>query len=186
MKIFFVTHNPNKVREFKQILEPGIKVEQVNIDYPELRSDYPEEIVKLAVKQLADKLNKAVVAEDSGLFIKSLNGFPGTSSAYIHKRIGLKGILSLMKGMKNRGCMYISAVAYCEPGKKPLAFLGSEKGKIALSIKGKHGFGHDPIFVPEGSEHTYGEIENVEEVKRFRRIAVLKLREYLLRTSSIK
>lgn len=179
MKVYFVTCNKGKVKEFKQILEPEVKVEQVAIDYPELRSDYPEEIARLAAKQLADKLDKAVVVEDSGLFIKALNGFPGTSSAYIHKRIGLKGILKLMKGVKKRECMYMSAVGYCEPRKKAVSFLGVEKGKIASKIRGSYGFGHDPIFIPEGSKKTYGEMKNVKEVKKFRRRAVLKLMGYL-------
>ncbi len=179
MKLYFVTCNKDKVKEFKQILEPKIKVEQIAIDYPELRSDDPEEIARLAAKQLADKLKKPIVVEDSGLFVKALNGFPGTSSAYIHKRIGLKGILRLMKGVKNREAMYMSAVSYCKPGKKPLSFLGTEKGRIAKKIRGKYGFGHDPIFIPEGSKRAYGEIKNVEKVKKFRRRAVLKLIEYL-------
>jgi len=179
MIIHLVTSNKNKVREFKQILEPKIKVEHIELEYPELRSDDPEEIARLAAKQLADKLNSAVVVEDSGLFIASLNGFPGTCSAYSHKRIGLKGIIKLMKGEKNREAMYMSAVGYCEPGKEPMSFLGVEKGKIAAKIKGSHGFGHDPIFIPEGSSKTYGEMENSEEMKKFRRRAVLKLVEYL-------
>jgi XTP/dITP diphosphohydrolase len=179
MKLYFVTCNKSKVKEFKQILEPRIKVEQIVIDYPELRSDDPEEIARLAVKQLADKLGKEIIVEDSGLFIKALNGFPGTSSAYIHKRIGLKGILRLMKGVGNRKAMYMSVVGYCKPGKKPLSFLGTEKGKIAKKIRGRYGFGHDPIFIPEGSKKTYGEMKNVKEIKRFRRRAVLRLISYL-------
>lgn len=179
MKIYFITSNKNKVREFRQILEPKIKVEHLEMEYPELRSDDPEEVAGLAAKQLAGKLNKTVVVEDSGLFIKSLNGFPGTCSAYIHKRIGLKGILRLMEGIKDRSCMYMSAVAYCEPKKEPLSFLGTEKGTISKSIRGNNGFGHDPIFIPEGSKKTYGEMKNTEEVKKFRRRAVLKLMEYL-------
>ncbi len=179
MKIYFVTCNKFKVKEFKIILEPEVKVEQIAIDYPELRSDDPGEIAKLAAKQLADILKKAVVVEDSGLFIKALNDLPGTSSAYIHKRIGLKGILKLMKGVKDRTAFYKSAVAYCEPGKKPISFLGTEKGRIATKIRGKHGFGHDPIFIPEGSRKSYGEIKNSDELKKFRRKAVLKLMGFL-------
>ena len=99
MKITFVTKNLNKVKEFKQILEPEIKVEQLDHNYLELRSDSPEEIAKLAAKQMAEKFQKPVVVEDSGLFITALKDFPGTSSAYIHKRIGLKGILKLMEGI---------------------------------------------------------------------------------------
>jgi len=179
MKLFFVTCNKNKVKEFRQILGSKIEVEQIAIDYPELRSDDPEEIARLAAKQLADKLGKTVVVEDSGLFIKALNGFPGTNSAYIHKRIGLKGILRLMTGVKKREAMYMSAVGYCSAGKKAVSFLGVEKGKIAVKIKGKNGFGHDPIFIPEGSNKTYGEMKDCEERKKFRRRAVLKLVDYL-------
>jgi len=182
MKIFFVTHNMHKVEEFKQILE-GIEVEQIDDDYPELRNDDPEEIVKEAVRKLAEKYKKAVVAEDSGLFIAALNGFPGTSSAYIHKRIGLKGILKLMESVEERECEYRSAVGYCEPGKDSVSFLGTEKGTISNEIKGEFGFGHDPVFIPEGSEKTYAEMSNVKEVKKFRKRAVLKLVEYLKEAS---
>ena len=130
---------------------------------------------------LAQKLNKNIVVEDSGLFINALNDFPGTCSAYIHKRIGLDGIIKLMHGIKERKCTYKSAVAYCEHGKKAVSFLGEEKGNIAESIRGNFGFGHDPIFIPEGNNRTYSEIKNCEEIKKFRRRAVLKLREFLLK-----
>ena len=179
--INLVTSNLGKVKEFKQILEPEIKVKHIKISYPELRSDNPEEIARMSAEMLANKLKKNVIVEDSGLFIKSLNDFPGTCSAYIHKRIGLQGIIKLMKGIKNRQCTYKSAVAYCKPNKKPISFLGEERGKVAESIRGDFGFGHDPIFIPEGSNKTYGEIKNCEEIKKFRRMSVLKLREYLLK-----
>lgn len=179
--INFVTSNKNKVKEFRQILEPEVKVNHIKISYPELRSDNPEEIARQSAKILADKFKKDVVVEDSGLFIKALNGFPGTCSAYIHKRIGLKGIIKLMKGVKDRRCTYKSSVAYCEPGKKPISFLGEEKGIVAKSVRGNFGFGHDPVFIPEGSNKTYGEMPNCKEVKKFRRRGVEKLRGYLLK-----
>lgn len=184
--INFVTSNKNKVREFRQILEPEIKINHIKISYPELRSDNPEEIARHSAEMLANKLKKPVVVEDSGLFIDVLNGFPGTCSAYIHKRIGLEGIIKLMKGIKNRNCTYKSAVAYCRPNKKAISFLGEEKGKVAKSIKGSYGFGHDPIFIPEGSSKTYGEMENFKETKKFRRKAALKLRDCLLGISNKK
>lgn len=181
LTINFVTSNKNKVREFKQILEPEIQVNHIEISYHELRSDNPEEIARMSAEMLANKLKKIVVVEDSGLFIKALNDFPGTCSAYIHKRIGLDGILKLMKNEKNRTCTYKSAVAYCEPKRKPISFLGEEKGKVAENTIGSFGFGHDPIFIPEDSNKTYGEMKNFEEIKKFRRRAVEKLRNYLLK-----
>ena len=181
MIINFVTSNKNKAREFRQILEPQIKVSHIEMSYPEMRSDNPEEIARQSAQMIANKLKKTVVVEDSGLFIKSLNDFPGTCSAYIHKRIGLDGIIKLMEGINDRECAYKSAVACCEPKKKPISFLGEEKGSIAQGIMGNFGFGHDPIFMPQGSSKTYGEMEKCEEIKKFRRIAVGKLRDWLLK-----
>jgi len=178
--MIFVTSNINKVREFEEIL--GKKIEHMNIDYKEMRSDSPEEIAKDAAKSMAEQLDKAVIVEDSGLFIEALKGFPGTCSAYIHKRIGLKGILTLMKGIENRNCSYKSAIGYCEPGGQPISFLGEEKGAIAEEIKGDNGFGHDPIFIPEDSDRTYGQTEEAEKHKKFRRNAVIKLKEFLEKT----
>src|SRR3989344_7413078 len=155
MQINLITSNLGKVKELKAYLEPEIKINHIKKEYRELRSDNPEEIAEESAKRLAEQLKKPVVVEDSGLFIKALNGFPGTCSAYIHKRIGLDGILKLMKGIKEREAMYISAVGYCEPNKQPLSFLGTEKGTIALKIRGAFGFGHDPIFIPEGEKKTF-------------------------------
>ena len=183
LTINFVTSNKNKVKEFKQILEPEIIVNHIEMAYHEMRSDDSEEITKQSAEMLANQFKKTVVVEDSGLFIKALNDFPGTCSAYIHKRIGLPGIIKLMEGVKDRECTYKSAVAYCEPGKKPISFLGEEKGKISEIIRGLHGFGHDPIFIPEGSSRTYGEMKNCEEEKKFRREAVENLRDCLLKNS---
>ena len=181
IRINLVTGNPVKLREFRQILEPQVKINHIGVSFPELRSDDNKEIARMSAKMISKKLNKAVVVEDSGLFIKALNDFPGTCSAYIHKRIGLRGIIKLMKGIEDRRCTYKSAVAYCEPGKKPISFVGEENGIVAEGIRGAYGFGHDPIFIPENFKKTYGEIKNFIELKKFRRRAVLKLKDYLLK-----
>ncbi|MBL7055669.1 RdgB/HAM1 family non-canonical purine NTP pyrophosphatase [Candidatus Woesearchaeota archaeon] len=181
MEITLITSNLGKVREFKEYLEPEIKINHEDYAYEELRDDDPEEIAKESASRVCKELNKPIVVEDSGLFIEELNEFPGTCSAYIHKRIGLKGILKLMEHIENRKASYKSAVAYCEPGKEPISFLGEEKGMIANEILGNNGFGHDPIFIPSGETKTYGQIENAEKVKKFRKQAVLKLREFLLK-----
>ena len=178
-EITFITTNLGKVAEFRHVLEPKIKVKHLNIEYKELRSDDPEEISRMAAKQLADSMGCPVVVEDSGLFIKALKDFPGTCSAYIHKRIGLPGILKLIEGVKDRSATYKSAIGYCEPGKDAHSFLGEESGKIADSIRGNFGFGHDPIFIPSGQTKTLGELENYKELKKFRREAIKKLLDFL-------
>lgn len=185
MQINLVTSNLGKVKEFNVILGNSIIINHIQKEYKELRSDDPEEITKDAAKRVAEELKKPIVVEDSGLFIEALNDFPGTCSAYIHKRIGLKGILKLMENIDDRTCYYRSAVGYCEPGKAPISFFGEEKGTVAKEVKGNYGFGHDPIFIPENSKEPYGEIENCENLKRFRKIAVEKLKNYLKRSETI-
>ena len=183
MQINLITSNPGKVKEFKAILGSDIKLNHIQKEYKELRSDNPLEIAEESAKRLAEELKKPIVVEDSGLFIKALKDFPGTCSSYIYKRIGLRGILKLMENIKDRACHYRSAVAYCEPGKEPISFFGEEKGAISEDIKGVYGFGHDPIFIPKGSKKTYGEIKNCETIKKFRRNAVLQLKEHLKKSS---
>jgi XTP/dITP diphosphohydrolase len=175
-----ITGNEKKIEEFNIVLgEKEVKFEIMKVSYPELRSDDPCEISKIAAKGLCEKLNKTVVVEDSGLFIDSLNGYPGTCTRYIYDRVGLKGILKLMKGVRNRKAHYRSAIGYCEPGKKPECFLGQEEGKLAEKEKGKGGWGHDPIFIPKGSKKTYAELKNPGDVNLFRRRSILKLADFL-------
>ena len=183
MQISLVTSNLGKVKEFKVALGDGIKVNHLKKEYKELRSDDNKEIAEESAKRLAKELKIPVVVEDSGLFIKALKDFPGTCSSYIHKRVGLAGILKLMEGIQDRTCYYRSAVSYCEPGKNPVSFVGEEKGKISQEERGNHGFGHDSIFIPDGSDKAYGEMENCETIKKFRKKAVLQLKEYLLKRS---
>ncbi|MCP3686248.1 MAG: non-canonical purine NTP pyrophosphatase [bacterium] len=177
MKLSLVTGNKNKVREFKLLM--GSDLEAINLEYPELKSDDPCEISRIAAKTLAEKMKKTVIVEDSGLFVKALNDFPGTSTKYIFNRIGNKGTLKLMKGVKDRKCWYKSAIGYCEPGKQPISFLGTEEGKIASKEKGTAGWGQDPIFIPKGKQKTYGETRKPGDVNIFRKRAIEKLIAYL-------
>jgi len=177
MKLYFATHNEGKLKEFKAILSGICEVEQLPDEYVEIQSDDPEAVVKESVQKLSLMHRFPVVAEDSGLFIEALHGFPGVYSAPIHKQIGLSGILKLLEGKENRKAEYRSAVGYCEPGEEPISFLGVEKGTIALASTGDKGFGHDPIFIPEGKEQTYGELGT--EGKAFRRKAIEQLMRYL-------
>jgi len=137
MEINLVTSNLHKVKEFKAILGHEIKINHIELEYKELRSDDPEEITIDAAKRLAEELKKPIVVEDSGLFIEALNDFPGTCSSYIHKRIGLKGILKLMEDIDDRTCYYRSAVGYCEQDKEPRSFFWRRKRHCSKRNKGK-------------------------------------------------
>ncbi len=179
MHINFVTHNMGKIKEARQILEPKIKVNHINLEYDEVQHDDISIIAKKSAEMVALMLGKPVVVDDSGLFITALNGFPGAFSSTVHKQIGLAGLLKLMAGVANREVAYRCAIGYCEPGKKAVVFLGEEKGTLSTTVKGSLGFGHDPLFIPKEETRTYGEIKGCESLKKFRRIALEQLKEYL-------
>lgn len=178
MKLAIISSNQRKIDELKLLLGEDFDVEVMKFEYPELKMDDNCEISKAAAKMLAERLKKTVLVEDSGFFIEALNDFPGTSTKYIHNRIGNEGFIKLMRGVKNRRCFYKSAIGICSPGKQPLCFLGIEEGTVAEKMRGKKGWGQDPIFIPKGKNKTYGELGYPEGCHPFRQNAAEKLKEY--------
>lgn len=177
-KPVFITHNKNKIREFKEFLAPEIEFEILELEYPELRCDDEEEVVALAAKQLADRLGRPVIVEDSGFHIVALSGFPGTCTAFVHKRIGNEGFLKLMNAEQDRRIFYKSAIGFCMPEGQPEVFSGVERGKMAFECLGDKGWGQDPIFIPENSDQTYG--EHKPSVNIFREKALTQLKSFIL------
>ncbi|RLE72114.1 MAG: non-canonical purine NTP pyrophosphatase, RdgB/HAM1 family, partial [Thermoprotei archaeon] len=104
--------------------------------------------------------------EDAGLFVEALNGFPGPYSSYIYKTIGCEGILKLLEGVDNRKAYFLSVVALRAPGLGDVVFKGKVNGIIANEMRGEKGFGFDPIFIPDGCEKTFAEM-NIEEKSRY-------------------
>ncbi len=156
-KIAIVTSNIGKMREFEELLGKHLELEQINVECPEIQSDSLEEISCYSANFACKSTNRSVIVEDSGLFIHALKGFPGPYSSYAQKTIGNEGILRLMKGIKNRKACFKSVIGFCLPIEEPISFEGIVNGNISHEIRGKEGFGYDPIFIPEGYDKTFGE-----------------------------
>lgn len=157
MKILFATSNKHKVEEAAAILsKEGIELEHFPFTHREIRSDSIEEVAIEAAEAAYNKSKKPIFVEDTGLFIESLNGFPGTYSACAMKKISNKGVLKLMKGEKNRAAKFMTAIAYHD-GKKIHTFIGVCDGNIAEEERGRAGFGYDPIFIPQGENETFAQ-----------------------------
>jgi len=182
-KIIFVTGNLNKVREANQILGSfRIDVEHVNLRLNEIQSDRLEEIAKASALEATHQVGKPVIVEDSGLFIKSLGGFPGPFSSYVQRTIGNRGILKLMREIDDRESCFKSVVAYCDGKRKALSFTGEVRGKISHKERGKV-WGFDPIFIPDGEGgETYAEMGAVEKNRiSHRRRALEKFAKWYLK-----
>ena len=158
--ILFATSNLHKFDEASAALaKSGIKISHFPFQHREIRSDSLEDVAKEAVEEAYRRCAKPVFVEDSGLFIKALDGFPGTYSAWALRKLGIPGILRLMAGAKDRSAYFEACIAFHD-GEGVKAFRGRCAGAIAEKAQGKAGFGYDPIFVPEGHSQTFA--QNIE------------------------
>ncbi len=188
-EIIFITTNKNKVKEVQDLADAeakSITIEHLEYDYPELQLAEIESVARESANYIREKmtLKKPFFLEDSGLFIHALNGFPGPFSAFVFDKIGNEGILKLMADKKGeeRKATFKTVVAFCEsPKNAPLLFVGTAEGKIAEKIRGKGGFGYDPIFEFEGTGKTFAELSIEEKSKiSHRSRAFRKLLDHLL------
>jgi len=175
--IYFITTNKGKWKEIQEEMNE-YEIERISMAYPEIQADSLKEVASYALEYLSKKVDGIFMIEDSGLFIKVLKGFPGVYSSYVFKTIGNEGILKIMQGVKERKASFRSLIAFYD-GKMHF-FEGICKGKIADKQRGKGGFGYDPIFIPNGCERTFAEMETMEKNKYSHRgKAIRKLKEHL-------
>jgi len=149
IKILFATGNAHKFEEASGMLKPyGIELERLNLSRPEIRAEDVEEVAFASAESIFAEVKKPLIVEDSGLFIPSLNNFPGAYSAWVQKKLGNPGILKLMAGSRNRSAYFKACIAYVdENGAR--TFCGDVHGTISGRECGSSGFGYDPIFVPK-------------------------------------
>ena len=148
------------------------------MEYEEVQADETSEISADSARKLSSKIEGPFFLEDTGLYIDSLNGFPGPYSSFVYKKIGNRGILRLLEG-NGRSAKFITVITLSVNGEFQ-QFTGTLEGTIALEIKGKGGFGFDPIFIPSGMDKTLAEMA-IEEKNRIshRSLALGKLIPFL-------
>ena len=160
--LYFITTNGNKVKEAKEILK-SLQMKQLEREYPEVQSDSSVEVIRFAMDFLQNE-KKPLILEDTSLFVESLKGFPGAYASYVQKTIGNGGILALMKDSKNRKAYFETAIGYLPLlSENTKIFAAKCYGTIAYEKRGENGFGYDPIFIPEESDKTFGEMSTEEK-----------------------
>lgn len=168
--LYFITSNKGKFVEVQNKFS-GINIEVVQKDlgYPEIQAVSLEDVVLYGLNDVRKRFDKPFIIEDAGLFIDSLNGFPGVYSSYVYRTIGCDGILKLMEDFEKnseRRAVFRSVFAFSMPNEKPILFVGECPGFISKDIRGCYGFGYDPIFIPDGETRTFAEM-SVEEKNCF-------------------
>jgi XTP/dITP diphosphohydrolase len=167
MDVRFVSSNRDKFREVAEVLRPlGFSVRWIRRVLPEPQADRLEPVVRSKLAALP-RDGRTYLVEDSGLFLEGLGGFPGVYSAYVYRTIGLEGILRLLKG-RPRGATF-RTVAGVRQGGSLWWVAGTSTGRVAPEVRGKGGFGYDPIFVPSGERRTFAELPLAEKNRQSHR-----------------
>ncbi|MBU0666875.1 MAG: non-canonical purine NTP pyrophosphatase [Nanoarchaeota archaeon] len=135
MKLFFVTSNKSKYVWARERLKSiGIELEQRKIDLPESRDLEVRNVAIAKAKKAFNILKKPVMVEDRGFYIEALNGFPATFIEFMHKTIGVKGLMKLMKNNTNRKASFISVLIYIDEKGSVKTFKEKEEGFIVTKI----------------------------------------------------
>ncbi|MDK2945407.1 RdgB/HAM1 family non-canonical purine NTP pyrophosphatase [Geotoga petraea] len=169
-EIYFATSNQHKLNEIQEIFKNHFIVKSIFdlVDYFEPEECADSFIGNSTIKAVTagSLVNKPVFADDSGLCIDSLKGFPGVKSArYMEGHTYMEKMETLLKKIdNNRKAYFASAATFYDPKTHILISTeGRVYGSISKDIRGKNGFGYDPFFIPEGFEQTFGELG--EEIK---------------------
>ena len=185
-KILIGTHNAGKFKELSLLLSKKTKKispKILKVKSPKETGKTFEENAKLKAKYFSKFTDLPVISDDSGLCIKSLKNRPGIYSARWAKKHGsfkkaMKFILKQMKKKKDRSAIFVCSLALIINRKKIKCVTGKVKGIISYRIKGKKGFGYDPIFIPNKKLVTYGQMAKKKKIKIDHRfIAFKKLKE---------
>ena len=185
-KLVIASHNEGKVREIEALLGPyGIQpVSAKSLDLPE-----PEETgttfvanAELKALQAADLSGLPALADDSGLCVKALKGEPGILSARwagASKDFGvamrlIEDKLTSLGTEIDRDAHFVCALALAWPDGHVEWFEGRVDGMLVWPPRGSHGFGYDPMFVPDGQSLTFGEMAPDEKTPLTHRAAAFR------------
>lgn len=188
MKLVFATSNKHKLSEIRQILPNGFEVQGLadigfNEELPESQKTIEGNAIQKA-KTLNEMLQVDCFAEDTGLEVDVLNGAPGVYSARYagDQRSSLDNmqkVLNEMSGKPDRSARFRTVIALILNGEL-ITFEGIIKGAILQAPQGSGGFGYDPIFKPNGFDHSFGELpSDIKNKISHRARATKKLIEFL-------
>ncbi len=192
-RIIIASRNKGKINEFKKLFEKeGVTVlslDDLDMTIPEIEETGAtfHENAKIKAETVASIVNEPVIADDSGLVVDALNGRPGVYSArYAGEPTddvkNYEKVLDELEAVeeKNRTARFVAVLALSRPGEETLFFEGKCEGKIAYEPKGEHGFGYDPIFIPDGYDVTMAQLTGDEKNKISHRFHALeRLKKWL-------
>lgn len=176
-KLVIATHNPGKLAEMKELLAPhGIEVASAGeLDLPEPEETGTDFRSNAAIKAIAaaQATKLPAFADDSGIVVDALDGAPGIYSArwagpskdfaaamaQIERLLQERGATTPDK----RKAHFVSALCVAWPDNHLEEVEARVDGTLVWPPRGTSGFGYDPMFLPDGYDRTFGEMESIEK-----------------------
>lgn len=173
-ELVVASHNPGKVREIAELLKPlGVHVQSALelglADVEETETTF-EGNARLKALATVQATGLPALADDSGLMVTALDGQPGIHTARwageprnFFKAMKLVHDKLEEKHAEDRSGKFVCVLALIWPDGEELITRGEVQGNLIWPIRGENGFGFDPMFVPEGRNITFGEMEPAEK-----------------------
>lgn len=188
MRYLLCSGNPGKVKEIRELLPPGIELATLadfNLpkDLPETGRTFAENALQKARLGFQES-GLPAIADDSGLEVEALGGAPGVDTAFYagpekDDKANVAKLLRELEGVADRRARFRTVIALVD-GQGEHLFEGDVQGRIATEARGTNGFGYDPVFMPESSEFTFGELPvETKNAISHRSHAVWKLARFL-------
>ncbi len=172
--LVIASHNPGKLREIADLLEPfGTAVTSagdLGLAEPEETGATFAENAALKARAATQGAGLPALADDSGLAVHALGGQPGIHSARWAGpdkdfEAAMERVERELGQTADRRAAFVCALCLAVPEGGERSFEGRVEGRLVWPPRGGRGFGYDPIFVPEGFEITFGEMEPAEKHK---------------------
>lgn len=186
--IVIASSNKGKINDFKSIFSNynviGINELIPNFDVEETGQTF-EENAALKSEAAAKRLNKTVIADDSGLEITALNGKPGIYSARYagpqkDDEANIDKALAALDESDDRSAQFVCVISMTTADGQTHTFKGTVQGEITHERQGEHGFGYDPIFFVPHLNKTMAELTTTEKAEiSHRRKAIDQLQSFI-------
>ena len=194
IRLLIGTNNKGKLKEIRDLLPKNLEIYSTSdfkIKSPTENGKTFKENSLIKARYFSKKAKMVCLSDDSGLEIDILKGDPGIYSARWGEKEGdfIKAMNRVFKELEKKDkkwktkkvkCRFICALTIFGPNHKTITSIGKVEGYISSSMKGKNGFGYDPIFIPKGKKITFGEMKPSQKYKidhRFK--AFEKIKKFL-------
>ncbi|MDE2333386.1 MAG: RdgB/HAM1 family non-canonical purine NTP pyrophosphatase [Rhodospirillales bacterium] len=166
-RLVIATHNPGKLAEMSALLAPygidTVAAGALGLAEPDETAADFEGNARLKALAAARDSGLPALADDSGFCVAALDGAPGVVSARWAGpgrdfRVAMARVERDMGAAADRRAWFVSVLCLALADGEAACFAGRVDGAVSFPPRGGHGFGYDPIFVPDGDTRTFGEM----------------------------